>query len=216
MSTPEQSDPPDTPGPVEAGAWPETLPACVASPSRPRHVHGYALLDDLGRHYDFGEVAFTLLAGTAPTADWGRAVNLAFAALAGTTIADAPVHAATLARRCTAPARTALAIGMLGLAEQADHELHQPPGDTDEDAAALWALLPDDLRPHLDGPPTSATGLAIRILRGAGLTSDTQLIAAISMARLPTLAAEVDAVQSGDVRGYPMRLPDFEYEPDDA
>ena len=203
----------DPRGPVEDGDWPESLPSHVATANEPRHVHGFALLTDLGRHYDFGETAFTILSGTPPSSEWGRAINLAFTALAGTSVAEAPVHAATLSRRCTAPPRTALAIGMLGLTEQADAAINcnGPEEEPDADARALWGELPATVRKTLGEPRGSATTLALTILRAAGLTSDVQLIAAISIARLPLLAAEVEAVPPGDLRGYPMRLPDFEY-----
>lgn len=214
MKEPNHNDPL---GPVESGNWPDKLPAHVMSPDLPRRSHGYTLLEDLARHYDFAEVAFTILAGTPPTGEWGTAVNLAFIALSGISIADAPVHAATLSRRSTAPARVAMAIGMLGLAEQADHLLSTA-DDTatpDEDARTLWADLPPTVRATLDRSPPTAEALAVAVLRSAGLKTETQLIAAISLARLPALAAEVDAVEPGDVRSYPMRLPDFRYEGND-
>ncbi len=204
---------PETPGPVEAGSWPTKLPAHVMTATGPRRAHGFAVVGDLAKHYDFAEVAFTVLAGAPPDRAWGRALNLALVALSGTSVAEAPVHAATLSRRATAPPRTALAIGVLGLVEQADHALDQAAasGPPDADARQLWDLLPQPVRDSMDPPTSTAEALAIEILRAAGLTSRTQLIAALTLARLPALAAEVDAVAPGDVRGYPMRLPDFHY-----
>lgn len=203
-------------GPVESGDWPNQLPAHVVSPTVPHRVHGYALLDDLARNYDFGETVFALLSGAPPEREWGRAVNLAFTALLATTVADAPVHAATLSRRSTAPSRAVLAIGMLGLAEQVDILVEAPDADgaPDADAETLWALLPPAVRSALGMPSRSAEALALKVLRKAGLESPLLLSAAVSMARLPALAAEVAAVEPGDVRGYPMRVPDFRYEDD--
>ena len=204
----------DPRGPVESGDWPERLPAHVVSPTVPCRVHGYALLDDLGRHYNFGETVFALLTGAPPEAPWGRAVNLAFTALLATTVADAPVHAATLSRRATAPSRAVLAIGMLGLAEQVDALIAQPnaEGDPDADALTLWSLLPSSVRTALGTPPRTAESLALTVLREAGLKCPLRLAAAVCMTRVPALAAEVAAVQPTDLRGYPMRLPDFQYE----
>lgn len=204
----------DPRGPVESGDWPERLPAHVVSPTVPCRVHGYALLDDLGRHYDFGETVFALLTGAPPEAPWGRAVNLAFTALLATTVADAPVHAATLSRRATAPSRAVLAIGMLGLAEQVDVLVAQPnaEGEPDADALTLWSLLPSEVCAALGAPSQTAERLALTVLRKAGLKSPLLLAAAVSMTRLPALAAEVAAVHPADLRGYPMRLPDFEYD----
>ncbi len=208
------SDRQDPLGPIESGDWPERLPAHVVSPTEPRRVHGYLLLDDLGRHYDFGETVFAVLTGTIPDAPWGRAVNLAFTALMATTVADAPVHAATLSHRSTAPPRAVLAIGMLGLAEQVDALVAQPKaeGDPDADAVSLWSLLPAAVRAAIGAPPRTAESLALSVLREAGLESPLLLAAAVSMTRLPTLAAEVAAATPGDLRDYPMRLPDFRYE----
>lgn len=214
MTEPKQEDPR---GPVESGPWPHRLPGHVATPTSPRRVHGYELVADLSQHYNFGEVVATLLAGTPPTRPWGTAINLALTILSETSVAEAPVHSATLARRCTAPPRVALAIGVLGLLEQADALLGDETAVPEVDATVsqVWSQLPDEVRNELDECPPKLSTLALEILKAAGISNDTQLLAALVLARLPLLAAEVDAVQPGDVRGYPMRLPDYEYEGSD-
>ena len=46
---------------------------------------------------------------------------IALVALADATVANASVHCATLARRCGADAKGALATGLVALAEEAEH-----------------------------------------------------------------------------------------------
>ena len=108
-----------TQGPIEAGVWPDRLPANVVSPGPSPRVRGYSPISDLAAHYDFIEFATIVLGARPPSEAWGAAANLATIALGVVSVADAPVHAATLAARFGSPARVTLAVGMLGLAEQA-------------------------------------------------------------------------------------------------
>lgn len=204
----------DRPGPVESQPWPQTLPAHVMSPGSPTRCHGYDVLGDLAQNYDFAEYLLVALTGKAPSQAWGRAANMALIVLGRVSVAHGSVHAATLSARCAAPPRTSLTIGALGLIEQSQAELDMPSKDTspeESDAAPLWDGLPQSVREQIGSPPSSAHALALAILRGAGLHSDAQLLTALCIARLPALAAETEAVEAGDLRGYPMRLPEFEY-----
>lgn len=202
-------------GTVAANRWPSTLPAHVASPGDTPRVQGFALVDDLAAHYDFAEFLITALTGTPPSKAWGRAANVALVVLAGTSVADAAVHVATLARRCGADDSAALSAGLLTLAQQASQA--PPPTPPDDSAEALFRTLPQEVRDALGHPGTDARALARRILSGAGLTSPMHLATALCIAQLPVLAAEVDAVGRGDVQGYPMQLPRYRYEsPDES
>jgi hypothetical protein len=207
------SDAHGKPGPVESRDWAERLPAHVASPGPPHRTRGYATVEDLGANYSFAESVLITLGAPPPSPAWGQAANLALIALGATTVADAPVHAAALTARFGSPARVSLAIGMLGLAEQADAHLRAPATD-DEPSASLWMGLPEEVRTALGDPDPGQTALALAVLRAAGLRTDIQLLAAMCMARLPVLAAEADAVTPGDLRDYPLRLPDFAYTAD--
>lgn len=200
-------------GPIEAGTWEQRLPAYVASAGPPFRIRGYQPIADLGSNYDFAEYLTIVLGAPPPSKQWGVAINLALVALGTVTVADAPVHAATLSARFHAPARVALTVGVLGLTEQASALLDgtdsdQPSGDE------LWDALPPEVRREIPSRPTGQLDLALTVLRHAGLRSDAQLLAVLCIARLPVLAAEVDAAPPGDLKGYPMRLPDFEYRED--
>jgi hypothetical protein len=200
--------------PVEATAWPEKLDAHVVSPGEHPRVHGYALSEDLARHYDFGEYLVTALVGTPPGRSWGRAVNMALIVLGGEGVQSAAVHVATLARRCGADERSTLQTGMLGLLEEVCAELSPAPtSESTPSASALdfYRSLPDEVQRIVGEPTSSLKIFALRVLAEAGLCSPMQQRIALSVARLPTLAAEAMAVPRGDVRGYPTRLPEFDY-----
>lgn len=184
------------------------------SPGMPSRCHGYDVVADLARNYDFGEYVVIALTGRPPQAHWGDAVNRAMIVLGRVSVADASVHAATLSARCAAPARTVLTIGALGLIEQAHAELDMPCEDTNEsseEAQTLWNSLAAPVRDALGACPSSAHSLALDVLRAVGIEGDTQLTTVLCLARLPALAAEAQAVTAGDLRGYPMQLPDFDY-----
>lgn len=198
------------PGPIEARQWAERLPAHVASPGADSRVRGYRPVADLAAHYSFGEYIAITLGAEAPSPAWGRALDAALIALGQCSVADAAVHAGTLSARFKAPPRASLVVGMIGLAEQADAELGCPP-ETGSSSAALWGAIPEEVRCELDTPPATQFQLAMTILRAVGLCSEAQLLATLCLCRLPILAAEIDAVVPGDLRGYPMRLPDFVY-----
>ncbi len=102
---------------------------------------------------------------------------------------------------------------MIGLAEQADAELGSPP-DTGCSPARLWDTIPREVQRELETPSGTEFQLAMAILRAVGLRSETQLQAVLCLCRLPILAAEIDAVTPGDLKSYPIRLPDFSYERD--
>ena len=212
-------------GPVEAGHWPAQLKARVVSPGDAPRVQGFDVLGDLAAQYNFGEFVVIALTGHPPDRAVGAAVNTALVALGAVSIAEAPVHAASLSRLGGAPASVVLSTGMLGLAEQAEHQLaerqtaeHQTTeaaqaltSSPNTDTATFLAALPRSVRAALQGKLSSVQDAALAVLVHAGLTTQMQQTAALCLARLPALAAEAAATPAGDLRSYPMRLPDFEY-----
>ncbi len=105
---------------------------------------------------------------------------------------------------------------MLGLVEEVFAEVTAPrpsPAGATAAAAEFHRLLPKDVQTAVGSPVSTAQHHALQVLTEAGLSSPMQQMAALSVARLPTLAAEAIAVPRGDVRGYPMELPAFDYQP---
>ena len=51
------------------------------------------------------------------------------------------------------------------------------------------------------------------VLRACGLVTSFQMCSALSIARLPSVLAEVVSTKVGDFKSYPMDLPHFEYDP---
>lgn len=205
-------------GTVDAIDCPSRLPALVASTGEHPRVHGYDLHRDLAHNYDFGEFIVTALTGVTPNEAWGKAVNKALVLLASTSVQHAPVHAATLSRRCGSDERAVMAAGLLGLVEEAWFQLSEySEGETTNEVSAthdeLFASLPDEVRGVL---PKRSNGsveqLAHEILTAAGLESKLQRMAAVCIARMPILAAEAHATPPGDIRNYPIKLPTYEYD----
>src|SRR5262245_62268100 len=89
-------------GPIEDNPWPSKLTARVVSPGPRPVLHGYDVQGDLAQHYGFGEVLLLALTGTPPDAERGHDFDVALIFLAPISIAEAPVHAASLARLCRA------------------------------------------------------------------------------------------------------------------
>ncbi len=196
---------------VESNPWPEKLPAHVASEGT---LHGYDVYGDLAVNYDFGEFVVIAITGRPPSRAWGRAANIALVILAHSTIADASVHAASVARRCGADAKSTLATGLIVLTEEAAALVNDesPPEDREAVLRTL-AELPEDVQTQVGQHHTSVRTLALSILTALGIEDPMQQMSAICMARLPVLAAESHAARPKDLRSYPMQLPRFEYEP---
>lgn len=221
-------------GPVEAHRWPSHLPARVASPGAQPRIHGYAVLEDLARHYSFAEQTYLALTGSLPEAEQARAFEWALSVLGATSVAEAPVHCAVVVRLCGASTGAAYAAGFTSLTEQAtdllarhedllawlDGERPSFPeahaGDGPEDRA-----LRDEARtlPALSVPalelPLSAEATVLAVLHRCGIRTPAAMLATIAMARLPVLAAETMAQRPLAFREYPMDLPDFAAEGDE-
>ena len=89
-------------GPIEAQQWPERLTARVVTPGDDPRVHGYSIESDLARHYRTTDAFLLALTGELPSDDDGTAFAGAMHFLSATSIAEAPAHAAALARICAA------------------------------------------------------------------------------------------------------------------
>lgn len=223
-------------GPIERHVWPERLTAhAVSSGSEPR-LHGFDVQTDLARHYTPIDVAFIALTGDAPSAEVSRALEVALTFLSPASIADAPVHAAALARICGARVAGIVGVAAVALAEQArtlfdEHEEVLPRLVTgslngmaarfaarDADEAEAVQRLRNALGPFCNRVP--AIGYDLRLdtailatLLACGLRTRDQLEVLFTQVRLPIACAEALAWKAADLRAYPMDLPQFVYEP---
>ncbi len=220
-------------GPIERGRFPDKLGARVVSPGYPARLHGYAIEEDLARHYTFTETLYLALTGDLPSETQGRLFDLALTFSSITTIAEAPAHAASLVRICGSQPGAVLGVGALGLAEQARWilERHAPllpwleeptaafpdlpcapeAGDRRRQQALEEALRKRGLQARTLPPGPCWLASLLALLWQAGLSKPWQMEAALVVARLGLVQAESHAVSPRAVRNYPMNLPAFDY-----
>jgi len=222
-------------GPIEEQQWPQRLIAHVTQPSSEPRIHGFDVQRDLARHYSFAEVVLVALTGSAPTAEVGRAFEIALTFLSPTTVNEAPAHATCLARICGTRTAGLVGVAAIALAEQARalldvHDNVLPKlliGSLNgmasqfvsRDAAEREAV--QRLRDMLNGFCTQVPAIGydlrletaiIAVMLACGLRKREQIEIAISMARLPTVCAEALSWEPGNLRAYPMALPSFAFE----
>lgn len=221
-------------GPVESFDFPAKLKAHVVEPGPAPRIHGYDVQADLAHHYRFSDTLRLCLAGDLPDPAQGEQLGVALQFLAPSPINEAPAHAALLSRMCAATPAAVVANGAMALAEQAqrivaDHRpwlawLDDPAGDlppgfsaSDDGERQAVARLQSALGDApvcaraLSADPTLTAAL-LAVLHGCGLQRAEHLIAAITVARLPSVTAEAFAVATTAFRDYPMDLPPFRYE----
>lgn len=224
-----------TTGPIEDRNWPEKLTARVIdrADGAPR-LHGFDVQSDLARHYTFAETLLIALTAEAPDAATGKAFEVAMTFTSPTSIAEAPAHAATLARICGARTSGILAVTATTLAEQArslcdDIEPAIPRlligslngmasklAARDEAERAAVGRLRVALGDYVRRVPSIGYDLRldvalVAVLLACGLRRREQIEAAICIARLAPAYAEATAATPGDHRSYPLDLPNFVY-----
>jgi hypothetical protein len=224
-------------GPVEDRVWPTQLRARVVDEGSTR-IHGYDVVRDLAVHYGFAESVLIALTGEAPTREQGRAFTAAMTVLMTTTVAEAPAHAAVLARLCGARWPSVVSTAAVVLAEQAAALLERhrawlawldAPDGVPPDVTATTADEAERARhflgrcdPSLGVPgdrwPASPTlvAAALGIAHACGLRRCELVVTAIVTARLCVVAAEAMAQQTGRFEQYPMDVPPIRYEEDDV
>lgn len=223
-------------GPFDREAWPTRLAAHVVSPGPEPRLHGYAVAGDLARFYGAIDVTWLVLRGELPTPAERAAFDVAMVLLAPVAVGEAPAHAAGLARIAGAPPAATIAITAVGLGEQARAEreamaawwawLDAPAGAVPACAlVASESLEAQAARRWLDGQlrswfgpdrglpdaPLDRVACGHAILHRLGLRGPVVLETVLVWARLPAVMAEAAAVRIGDVRGYPARVPDYQY-----
>jgi hypothetical protein len=220
-------------GTIESREWPSTVQARVISPGTDPTVQGYGLHGDLAKHYRFADIVLLSLTGELDP-DAGAALDVVLRFACATSVAEAPTHAATLAKLCGSRVSGIVSIAATGLAEQSraildEHERVIPrlvigslngmakdyaARDEDERAAV------DALRHALGsfGSRVPALGYDIRldtamiaVLLGCGLREREHLELAFTLARLPIACAEAFAAETGAFKQYAMNTPAFVY-----
>jgi hypothetical protein len=205
----------------------------VTAGTAPR-IHGYDVQSDLVRHYSFAEVFLLTLVGELPSDEQTAAFETAMTFAAPLSIAEAPTHAAVLARICGARPSGVLGVGIVALAERArsiidesakvldwlpsqDHPLERPPIVTSAEDPDTVRRLRDALTARgvrieapMDNLPLHAAILTT--LRFAGLTRPEQLESALVLAWLPCVVTEAYSHAVASFPDYPMQLPPFQYE----
>ncbi|HMI88758.1 MAG TPA: hypothetical protein VK550_31985 [Polyangiaceae bacterium] len=221
-------------GPIEDLASPTQIEAQVITPGPDPHLHGFSVEGDLALNYRFTEVVQLALTGAPPDDAKGRAFDIALQFLAPLAIAEAPTHAAVLARLIGARTSSIVAVACIALAERARHVIaeHGPlltwletrdgelpsryRSGTAEDAASLdrlqKALASADVEvPGLVGGLQRWTALLVT-LHFAGLRGAEQMETVLVMASLAPTLAEALSHAPSDLGRYPINLPQFIYE----
>jgi hypothetical protein len=222
-------------GVLEGAGWPTALSAHVVTVGRQPQIHGYDVEADLARHYRFTDTVLLALTGELPTESSSLAFDVVLQFLAPATVAEAPTHAAVLARLSAAATAGVVSTGAIVLAQQAhhvlveheafmtwldrqDHELPDPYRAADRDEAASVqrlreALAPTRIEVRGLGEDLSLESARLAVLHACGLTTAAAMEVALVLARIPCLVAEAMSNTPGSFRDYPVNLPPFHYEP---
>lgn len=224
----------DRTGPFDAAKWPDQLRARVVTPGAEPRVRGYDVESDLARHYSFGEGVLLALGGDVPTAEQGRAFDVAMQFLSPAPVNEAPTHAASLAMVSATNDAGVVATSAVGLVEQGkwmvaenaallawlDEPRGSPPPSSlavnDEERASVRrlreALAPSGLSVAALEHDLGRTQALFAVLHACGLRRAYAVMTAWVIARLATSAAEAMTQKRRTFQLYPMNLPPFRYE----
>src|SRR5690606_1734601 len=186
------------------------------------------------RHYAFHEIALLALGGEAPSVQKGALFAAALSFGCRVSVAEAPVHAASLARRYTSRSSGVSAVAAIGLAESARRQIEQAAPVLGWLESGCTEPFPEQRRPADDDERRRVEQLR-EVLRGSGaypaaldrdlamidavliclwlsgLRQRWQLEAALVWARFPLALAEAFAPQAGALGDYPINLPRFQF-----
>jgi hypothetical protein len=224
---------PPAPGVLDSGSWPDQLSARAieVTPGAIR-IHGYDVLTDLARHYELSDVLYLAIVGELPDERAAQLYRLAMTASMPMSIGEAPCHAAVVSRVCAASLASAIGVGAIALAGQSQQliDRHAPllawitrrdGGDMPTEfraepspwVAALVAAarsIDPAVELHLDMTRDAAS---IALLFAAGLTKPDQLVAAMMVARMFGIIAEVATTGPEHFADYPVDVPRLRYAP---
>jgi hypothetical protein len=221
-------------GPIEDHAFPSQIDAQVITQGPDPHLHGFSVEGGLALYYRFPELVQIALTGAPPDEARGRAFDIALQFLAPLAIAEAPTHAAMLARLCAARTSSIVAVASIALAERARHVVAEH-GDllawletTDGELPARYCSSEANDHASLERLQIAlaSAGVAVpRLARGhkrwtalfvtlhfAGLRRPEQLETVLVLACLAPTVAEAMSHVPMDFSKYPIDLPVFVYE----
>jgi hypothetical protein len=221
-------------GPLEEFSWPEELEARVVTPGDNPRLHGYVVEEDLANHYTFVETVLLSLTGELPSRDQGRAFELALVFLSPLSVAEAPTHAALLARICGARSSAVVGITALALVERARHLLDEyalvvawlvdparsfpahfrakTAAERASVARLSAALKASAVELNVFGWDPDRISAVLALLCYAGLTRREQMEAVLLLASLAPSLGEAFTREVAWFHEYPTQLPLFEYE----
>ena len=191
----------------------------VVTPGAEPRMHGFDVERDLAKSFGFGEVILTALTGEEPDALRGRAFEAAMIFASAISVAEAPAHAALLARICGSPAASLIGAASITAAErargivEANRDLiggAQPPASDDPSRTRLAEAIGEGA-PECLSQPMARTAAILSVLMWCGLKTEETLIAALTIAALPASIAEGLAARPLAFAEYPLRLPELEY-----
>lgn len=221
---------PPTPSALDDTVWPETLVAKAVKPgAQDDWLHGYSVLEDLARHFEFSEVLYLAITGELPDPVSASRFRVAMIALAPMAVHEAPTHIALLSRICGGAIASALGAGLVAVADQARFKIEaqrdliawmnspvsSPPqtacATTPDETAWVRTLrlaVPDA---ELVRPELCRDAACVALLFEAGIRTPEQLEAAFIASRFCGLAAETLRSGPTDLQSYPVKLPPFHY-----
>ncbi len=223
---------PPASGPIDDTPWSTELVArAVNRSSDDDHLHGYAMLGDLARHYRYADTLFLAITGELPDERASVLFDVALMAYGSIAVNEAPCHVGVLSRMCGGTIASAIGAGLVTVADQVRATVEEqsaliawlrnptqvPPPEACETDDAAWirglreCLHERGAKPALIREHMSRAAAVVALLHEAGLATIEQMQAAMIASRLCGLSAEVLATSPKDLKDYPAKLPPFHY-----
>jgi hypothetical protein len=212
-------------GPLEAAPWPETLAAHAVSEGDDVRLHGYDVERDVAAHYRFSDLLYLAIKRELPDDARSRAFEIAMMFALPMSVAEAPIHAAALARICGARPSGVASVASLALAERTSESVRallpvlrgevEVQADATPRAVAsverLRALLNGVVDVPLLGRQPSRELAILAVLWECELRTEWELVHAMTLARLPSAVAESAERRPLDFMSYPTTTPPIDY-----
>ncbi|QQR91521.1 MAG: hypothetical protein IPJ88_07320 [Myxococcales bacterium] len=236
MAKKEQSDTVDASAasddPIARISFPSKLKALVSKPGPNPAIHGISIYSDLVTFYTFVEQVYFTLTARFPSPTESKVFEKTLQFLTPSHIGEAPVHAAMLARLSGTRDPSVIAIGALGLTEQAHffvtehvpliewHKFQKEPlpkqylaQNEEKNVTANLIEAVDKLNfnipPYL--PHLKADSAALCVLLDLGLKEMWQIETLCVLSKLSGVCSEAFAHETGSLTNYPFNLPNFVY-----